>query len=764
MDIKKRSSFHLTLKIIFFLLFIAHCKTFPNIIDEKQVHTYIVHVQPHKENEFLGDEEREAWHKSFLPNTTLDSGEQRLVYSYREVISGFAARLTSKEVEDMKSMEGFMHAQQDQELSPRTTYTPSFIGLSQWHGLWVDSFMGQGMIIGVIDSGITPGHSSFKDSTVDKPMPPPPKKWKGKCQFRKQGYCNNKLIGAISFQKGRSPAPRDQKTNGHGTHCAGIAAGSMVPDADVRGLAKGTASGVAPRAHLAIYQTCTKTSCSSTDTLKAMDQAIDDGVDVLSISLGPALGQRQSPYYLDNMAIGAFSAIRKGLVASFPAGNSGPDFSSIENDEPWALTVGASSHDRRAKATVKLGDGTEIIGETGYQDNNFNATLPLVFPSVLGQNGTAGCKKDSFDNVDVKGKIVICYIYGGTFIDMGVNVKNAGGAAMIITDTFREGSTTFSDVHVLPVAHVDDPGLKKIIRYLRSNPNPNATITFGGTTFGARPSPTIPYFSSRGPSLLNGGILKPDIVGPGVNVLSAWPKKPGLGPKPPPGSYFNFLSGTSMATPHLAGVAALLKSTHKNWSPAAIKSAIMTTADRLDRDLKPITDDYNGTRDTANLIDLGAGQVNPQAADDPGLVYDIKPFNYIQYLCGIGYSDANVSTIAGRQIQCANLVKINAEDLNYPSISVTLDPKVKKSIIRQLTNVVDGGTEVYHAVVEDPKGISVDVSPNTLRFSRLDQKRKFTIEFKVIGMPLSQGETAQGQLLWISPKHEVRSPILVTFA
>ncbi|KAH7672169.1 Peptidase S8 subtilisin-related protein, partial [Dioscorea alata] len=694
-------------------------------------HTYIVHVQPRKDNQFLGDEEREAWHRSFLPNTTLDSGEQQLVYSYQEVISGFTARLTSEEVEDMMSMAGFMHTQQDRELSPRTTYTPFFIGLSKWHGLWVDSFMGQGVvIIGVIDSGITPDHSSFKDSTIDKPMPPPPTKWKGKCQFLKQGYCNNKLIGTISFQKGRSPTPRDQKTNGHGTHCAGIAAGSMVPDVDVLGLAKGTASGVAPRAHLAIYQSCTKTT---------MDQAIDDGVDVLSISIG----QRPSPYYLDNMAIGAFSAIRKGLVVSKITGNSGPELSSIENDEPWVMTVGASSHDRRAKATVKFGDVTEIIGEMGYQDNNFNATLPLVVPGVL-SNGTEGCQKDSFNNVDVKGKIVLCYIYARTYIDIGVNVKNAGGAAMIITDTFVEGSTTFSDVHVLPAAHVDERGLQKIASYIR-------------------PDPTIGYFSSRGPSLVNGGILKPDIIGPGVNVLSTWPTKPGPGPKPPRGSYFNFLSGTSMATPHLAGVVALLKSTHKNWSPAAIKSAIMTTADRLDLDSKPITDDYSGTRDAADLITLGAGQVNPQAANDPGLVYDITPFNYIQYLCGMGYSDANVSKVASRQIQCDNLVKINAADLSYPSISVILDPKAKKSITRQLTNVVDGDTEVYHTVVEEPKGISVDVSPNTLKFSRLDQKRKFTIEFEVTSMPLSQGETTQRQLLWISRKHEVRSPILVTF-
>lgn len=113
MDIKNRSFFHLTSRIIFVLLFFSHCKTFPNIVDEKQVHTYIVHVQPLKDNQFLFDEEQEGWHRSFLPNTTLYSDEQQLVYFYREVISGFAAKLTSEEVEDMISMARFMHAQYD---------------------------------------------------------------------------------------------------------------------------------------------------------------------------------------------------------------------------------------------------------------------------------------------------------------------------------------------------------------------------------------------------------------------------------------------------------------------------------------------------------------------------------------------------------------------------------------------------------------------------------------------------------------------------
>ncbi|KAJ0960897.1 hypothetical protein J5N97_001195 [Dioscorea zingiberensis] len=169
-----------TFFIILFLIFssfdhslFVNGQTMP-IVEEKGDEIYIVHVQRPKGKELLGDEDREAWHRSFLPNKTLDSGRPRLIYSYRDVIGGFAARLTKEEVKAMESMEGFMHAEPDKDLSPMTTYTPKFLGLSQSEGLWVNSFMGQGVIIGVIDNGITPGHSSFKDNLVDSPMPPPP--------------------------------------------------------------------------------------------------------------------------------------------------------------------------------------------------------------------------------------------------------------------------------------------------------------------------------------------------------------------------------------------------------------------------------------------------------------------------------------------------------------------------------------------------------------------------------------------------------------
>ncbi|KAJ0967565.1 hypothetical protein J5N97_024482 [Dioscorea zingiberensis] len=447
------------------------------------------------------------------------------------------------------------------------------------------------------------------------------------------------------------------------------------------------------------------------------------------------------------------------------AGNSGPRTESVENGAPWILTVGASSHDRRARAIVRLANGVELEGESGYQPRSFNFTgLPIVYPGFADQDGTPGCQ--TFGDVDIKGKIVVCISEDLSLTprEMGINVRNAGGVAMIALSGKRQGSTTFSDDHVLPAIHLNHSLARKIERYFRSSRSPHkAAISFRGTRYGAHPSPTIPYFSGRGPHRLNlnGGILKPDIVGPGVNILSAWPIKPGYNPRGRKGSYFSFQSGTSMATPHLAGVAALLKSSHKKWSPAAIKSAIMTTADRFDHDGNPILDDYHDRKYQADLFAMGSGQVNPTKANDPGLIYDIKPKEYIKYLCGLWSNDTLVTIAARKPVQCSSVGSIAAEQLNYPSISVSLRLATYKSITRTLTNVGDAD-EIYFIQVEEPEGISVLVSPVILRFTKINQKKKITIRIRSISTSSKVGDTLEGQLMLDSGKHLVRSPISVT--
>ncbi|XP_010919952.3 subtilisin-like protease [Elaeis guineensis] len=720
--------------------------------------TYIVHVQKPKGTKFLRFKNRIAWYKSFLPNTTIDSGEPRLIYAYRHVISGFAAMLTPKEVEAMETMEGFVLAYPEIEHVAQTTSSPDFLGLSRWDGLWVDTFFGHGQIIGVIDSGVKPTHPSFRERGN---MPPPPAKWRGSCYWGPP-VCNKKLIGAMAFWHRWNPNPED--TYGHGTHTASTAAGSFVDDADVLGQARGTASGMAPGAHLAIYKVVFEgpgqnSTGTSSDVLRGIDQAIRDRVDILSMSLGATnISLHQS-----SIAIASYAAITRGILPCASAGNDGPIKSLIGNDAPWILTVGASTMDRRIRAIVTTGDGAEFYGESAYQPDTSNATqqLPLVYPGVLKTKDTLLCLNGSLDNIDVKGKIVLCGRRGNEAVEKGMIVKAAGGVGMILMNQNIDGNTTDANAHVLPVAEVSNADALKILKYFETTQNASAAITFNGTQFGERPTPAVAAFSSRGPSLHNGNIIKPDVIAPGVNILAAWPFE--VGPnKTGTRMTFRFASGTSMAAPHVSGIVALLRNNHPNWSVAAIKSAIMTTAYTQDRDGKPITDQYDGNG--ASVFAMGSGHVDPVAANDPGLIYDIQPHDYIRYLCGSGFTDRQVTAIVRGVVNCSRVRAISAEQLNYPSIAVYLSLSSATKTIERTVTIVGNAKTVYRVQFEEPEGVRVDVSPKTLQFSQVDEKKSYNVTLSVIGgtTPVA-GQVSEGNLAWVSGKYYVRSPIAVRF-
>ncbi|XP_068669598.1 subtilisin-like protease 4 [Aristolochia californica] len=751
--------------LLTFLIFILNlspviCKRFSpaNAVEnsKSRLRSYIVHAQIPDASVLSSSEDLDSWYKSFLPVPTnipnFRSSEPRMVYSYKNVVSGFAARLTEEEVKAMEAKEGFLSARPDRLISLHTTHTPTFLGLNPEMGVWNDSKFGSGVIVGVLDTGVLPSHPSFDGSGI----PPPPAKWKGKCEFNASD-CNNKIIGMRAFLRGSmamkgvpaaAVSPYDDE--GHGTHTASTAAGGFVKGVGVLGNAEGTAVGMAPAAHLAIYKVCTPEDCADSDILAAMDKAVEDGVDVLSLSLGGD----PLRFFQDGIAVGAFGAIKKGVLVSCSAGNSGPSYSTLSNEAPWILTVGASSIDRKIVATVKLGNGAMSSGESLFQPKDFRRTmLPLVYPGALGNQTIANC--DSLDGYDVKGKVVFCDRGGATGrIAKGDIVKSAGGAAMILANSVEEGFSTIADIHVLPASHVSFVDGVKIKTYLNTSSNPTATILFEGTVLGTKPAPMVASFSSRGPSTITPGILKPDIIGPGVSILAAWPF-----PVVPTnsGPAFNMESGTSMSCPHLSGIAALLKSSHPDWSPAAIKSAIMTTADVLTADGTPIVDQ---ALTAADHFAVGAGHVNPNLANDPGLVYDIAPNDYIPYLCGLGYTDAQISIIAGSRIVCASYGSIAEGELNYPSFTVKLGP-VKK-FNRTVTNVGDA-LATYSVQVTVPDGVEVSVEPQTLYFSKATEKKSFQVTFTLVGSGGSGGTFAEGSLKWVSSTHVVQSPISVIF-
>ncbi|XP_058094962.1 subtilisin-like protease SBT1.2 [Magnolia sinica] len=756
----------------FFLLF--------NSLTAQNLQTYIVQLHPHLISTPPSSSYTTLqWHLSFLERTILsEDGDpsSRLLYSYHSAIHGFAARLSDSELLALKGMRGVVAVRPDRRLQIHTTYSYKFLGLRfTGNEAWARSDFGRGMIIGVLDTGVWPESPSFNDHR----MPPVPKRWSGICeegQNFNSSFCNRKLIGARFYIKGHrasssplvSPSvmeyvsPRD--AHGHGTHTSSTAAGSSVPAASVLGIGEGEARGMAPGAHIAIYKVCWFNGCYSSDILAGMDDAIRDGVDVLSLSLGGF----PIPLYEDSIAIGGFRAIEKGISVICAAGNNGPILNSVANEAPWITTVGASTLNRRFPAIVRLGDGQTLYGESMYPGNrhpNIGQRLKLVYG---GKNGAEFCFKGSLSKARVSGKMVVCD-RGATGRSMkGQVVKESGGAALILANTEIEQEEDSVDVHVLPATLISYAESIRLKKYLNSTTRPTARIEFGGMVIGKSRAPSIALFSSRGPSLANPSILKPDVIAPGVNIIAAWPTN--LGPtglqEDSRRVNFTVMSGTSMACPHVSGIAALVHSIHPSWSPAAIKSAIMTTADVSDHLGKPIMD---GSK-PAGPFALGAGHVNPMKAIDPGLVYDIKPDEYITHLCTLGYTRSEIFTITHRSVNCRKIMLRSRDfSLNYPSLSVIFKHgRTRKMIKRRLTNVGLPNSS-YSVDMVAPQGVKVRVRPESLKFSHLYESKYYRIWF-ISRKRLSRKEKpsyAQGHLTWAhnhQSHYKVRSPISVTWA
>lgn len=763
---KKRSGVLTNVASLFTLLFLF--MTFPTheaetlrpreVNDEQStLKTYIVHVKNPGRRVSDQMEDLDSLYRSLMPvSRNFMKNESHIVYTYRNVITGFAARLTAEEAKAMEENKWVLFVRPDMSLSLHTTHSPNFLGLHQGVGFWKQSNLGKGVIIGVLDSGISSDHPSFSD----KGVPPPPAKWKGKCEY--EGVtCNNKLIGARTFQNSRGhsvvvDSMPPQYEEGHGTHVSSIAAGNFVNGANVLGNAKGTAAGVAPLAHLAIYKVCSVEGCAESDILAAFDAALEDGVDVISVSLGD---QPVESFLSDIIAIGAFSAIQRGIFVSSSAGNIGPFNHTVQNTAPWVLTVGASTTDRLIKATARLGMGEEYDGESLFQPTNFKPTIlrPLVYAGAIASSPF--CSPGTLTKAHLKGEVVLCE-GGGEFegISRGEQVKEAGGSAMILMNDELDGYTTLAEEHVLPATYVSHAAGLKIKSYIDSASQPMATILFKGTVIGKSHAPMVSSFSSRGPNLASPGILKPDVIGPGVDILAAWSP---FGSNSSLSSKFFMFSGTSVSCAHLSGIGALLKSSHPNWSPAAIKSAIMTTADVLNLEGRPIVDHKMAP---ANIFATGAGHVNPSKANDPGLVYDIKPNDYIRYLCALNYTDIAVQVITRRTVECSEVKSIPEAQLNYPALSVVLGSR-RQTFTRTVTNVGLPNSS-YSVKVVSPKGVSVSLSPDKLIFTKLNQKKTYSVTLSRTDSSLDAGEEfAVGYLKWVSDsgRYSVRSPIAVVF-
>ncbi|KAI3915341.1 hypothetical protein MKX01_035600 [Papaver californicum] len=680
-----------------------------------------------------------SYHQNILQEIVEGSSVQdTLVHSYKRSFNGFSAKLTEKEVQKLSGMEGIVSIFPNRIYQLQTTRSWDFIGLPE--NVKRMPNVESDTIVGIIDSGIWPESASFSDDGFG----PPPKKWKGVCDGGANFTCNNKLIGARYYGdvSGEGSA-RD--TEGHGTHTASTAAGNIVEGASFFEIAKGNARGAVPSARIAAYKVCGSDGCASDSILAGFDDAIADGVDILSVSLG---GSDAASFDIDPIAIASFHAMKKGILTSHSAGNSGPEPQTVTSNAPWLLTVAASSTDRRVMDKIVLGNGKTFQG-LGVNGFKLNGT---EFPLVYGDNvsticeplSAKSCESGCLDKELVEGKIVICDSPRAVSVPF---ISGALGTIMVSDPLQARFDVSF--VYPLPAALINTTTGDLVKSYLKSTKKPVATILRTQSIKDSE-APVVVSFSSRGPNSISPDIVKPDISAPGVDILAAF--SPVANPSSVDGDIrsvkYNILSGTSMACPHVTGAAAYVKTYHPDWSPSAIKSALMTTAFVM-----------NNTKNSDAEFAYGSGQIDPVKALNPGLVYDADADDYVQFLCGIGYDSSKVKLITNSTCPSKGTTSHQPRNLNYPSFGAHVEAaeKINLKFTRTVTNV--GTTSTYKVKITSDDRITVSVEPKVLSFKLSNEKKSFVVN--IVGDRLGSDEMATASLVWSDGVHTVRSPIVV---
>nr|WP_314547608.1 S8 family peptidase [uncultured Massilia sp.] len=723
--------------------------------------------------------------------------------NFNVVFNGFSAMLTDAEVRALKKQAGVVNITADSIMKLDTSYTPTFLGLDKSGSLWEQvggqDKAGEGIVIGIVDGGIWPEHDSFADRVDENGNPSrggsklaytaPPSSWKGSCEIGegiKASDCNNKLVGIRSFRNssaalhwsefrsGRDSVGGSSGEGGHGDHTASTAGGNAHVTAYSGGVGLGKISGMAPRARIAAYKVCwTEAStgqngCATSNSVAAIEQAVVDGVNVINFSIGPNAGGGSFSEATEVAFLGAASA---GVFVAASAGNSGPSTAPASHISPWLTTVGNSTHNRLYAGDAVMGNGLTVTGASG---NANTPTTELILAKDAGKAGvdpasvnlnrcfgpadTDADPTELLDPAKVAGKILVCDRGDNVLVNKSANAKTAGAVGVIIANVEGGAATILNQAHSVSTVHITKEDGAKVKDYIASNAG-SATASLGNLRGIVDPTVKAPVMnnsSSRGPNVANANIMKPDLTAPGTDILAAVSaditreqRNAIAAGGEATAKDFAFYTGTSMASPHVAGIAAVLKQRHPTWSPAAIKSALMTTA------YDTFTDGLNGAvswdataRTTGTLPwAQGAGHISPTAAADPGLVYDASEIDYARFLCGIGAGVYSTAT-------CNAIGTIQAYDLNLASLTAA-SVLGSLTLNRTVTNV--GGTEATYRASAELPGYTVQVTPASLT---LAPGASASFAVKLTRTTAEQNTWMYGKLTWTDGTHVVRSPLI----
>ena len=653
------------------------------------------------------------------------SGSVKIIHNYVHSFNGFSAKLTPAQVKALRANPNVANVWEDQLVKVDTASTPEFLGLTGPDGQHTLGIKGDDIVVGVLDTGITPENPSFADDGTYSD--PSDIGWSGACDTGEEAQegtftCNNKLIGAryfnetfssvydIQYGLGEFESPRD--ADGHGSHTASTAAGNEGVPAIMNGTEIGVMSGIAPRARIAMYKVCWNSNytspegndeagCFASDSMAAIDQAIVDGVDVINFSIG---GSRTDLTYPSTAAM--LRAAQAGIFVSVSAGNSGPTPSTIGTPAPWVTTVAASTYDGESVANgleVTAYDETDTVAFT-----EGSITLPLsesgpVTGSLVVAEPLEACyvgdAATPLDNAaDIEGNIALIQRGSCAFTQKVTRAVESGATAVVVYDN-GGGVTRMGGDYVgqIPGGMVTlDVGSALYSAALEGG---NVSVTMSAGTFVPveEVGNIMAEFSSRGPNGSTLDVIKPDITAPGVRILAATTDTPMFGE---PGSQVAYLSGTSMSSPHIAGMAALLMDQHPEWAPAQVKSALMTSA------YQGVTKEDGST--PADPFDFGAGHAAPVSAMEPGLTFDATFYDYMSFMCGL---DEESFVISESGIDCATYEAYNfptdPSQLNYPSIAIG-ELAGEETILRWVTDATGSGG-AYSISVEGLETLDVTV-------------------------------------------------------
>lgn len=661
----------------------------------------------------------------------------------QHALNAVVTTISPLEAEAISALPEVLFVQENYDVPMDTDTGPALIGATNvWQGIdnpisGSGQAMGEGVVVGIIDSGINFGSPSF--AAVD-PVdgyshvnPNGSGNYLGTCAPGgvDEGRCNDKLIGGYDFICGpTAPADacafptlyRDEPgfgdSDGHGSHTASTAAGNQRNE--VYNYSEVSISGVAPRANIIAYDVCYHTlsdglgRCPFVSSIAAVDQAIINEVDVINFSIGGG-----SDPWNDAVSLAFLNATNAGVFVSASAGNSGPGAGTLGHVEPWTIASAAAQHGRAAYGMgfsvtaptqpANLQNVELTPGVNGVSAIPMSDTPVVLSPDFTG--GTDGCNAGDYPEGTFEGAVAVVR-RGGCSFSIKVNAADAAGATAVIIANNAAGN-------LLPSV----PGTS-IPAYAMTQANGDTFAAYAadntGITADIAPlvinnvADALGSFSSRGPSGFD--LLKPDITSPGVAILAAYAGDTISGFE----NLIEIISGTSMASPHTAGAAALLRQMHPDWTVAEIKSALQMTANQ-----SVLLEDQTTP---ANWHAGGAGRTQVDRAARAGLVLDETYDRYLAANPETGGDPAglNLATMAAMscEVTCTFVRTVRSTvsnrqqwRLRLQGVQGTVEPAsltLKPGQSRQVLITIDATTLPQDG---NYNYAAVSIEPSNARFS-----------------------------------------------